>query len=825
MANIHDCLRRAVADGTMSEERAEAALDYFDQLVARYQTELPPAQARARATADLRAATKQKTAALKHKTLNQLQAITRIKHLVETSADPAVAVRNLMEASPGSGFKGESVRYLAEAYKSQIAARMADVLEKTGINLIGESRDKSLLTDLLREAFGETTGSPTARHLAKTLQETQHWLVRELNAHGADVKLLKNYGVPQSHDAGLMQRAGFDAWARFIETRLDWSRIDNFDTGRPFADQAGLVPPRSETERFLREVFDSITTRGWNDREPGLTLGGKALYNQRQEHRVLHFKSADTFMEYSREFGGSDPFSAMMNGLSGMADDIAEMRVLGPNPKAGLIYAEQVLRSFDAQKKNPKLTAKIEYNTAVAHAMLAHQNGTASIPIRQGWAAFFGGVRSWITSSYLGSAILSSVSDQATMAVAAQAVGMGQARTLTDTLKLITSSSTRQSAKRMGYMQMALMDAAHGYVRFTGPQAVRGIGSRLAGFTLRATGLTFVTDMRKLSFQMGFSAHLADNADLAFDQIDPMLRKVFKERGITPADWDALRAPEGRFIAEDGADFISPFYWAKTQKKMPADQANALSLRMQMVMQEYLERAIPAMSLEGRAITQSGAPGSVLGEATRSASMFKSFGLSVMLNQFRTFMAEPTPLMGAVLFAKISAYLTLAGAISIQLRELGKGNDPRPMTDLKFWAAAYMQGGGLGIIGDFLFSETNRNGDGIAGVAVGPVIGLGGDILGIATKNAQAALTGKDTSVASDALGLFGRTTPYLSSAPAVRVAYGRLALDELQKFIDPRAAAKQRQRERKMLKDFGNAPFATSDDFRLPDLTNIAGD
>ena len=60
----------------------------------------------------------------------------------------------------------------------------------------------------------------------------------------------------------------------------------------------------------------------------------------------------------------------------------------------------------------------------------------------------------------------------------------------------------------------------------------------------------------------------------------------------------------------------------------------------------------------------------------------------------------------------LSAQLMLLGGLAVQLKEIAKGNDPRPMDSAEFWLAAVMQGGGLGIFGDFFSASTSRTGAG-----------------------------------------------------------------------------------------------------------------
>lgn len=830
MTSMADCLQRAIDFGEIDRQRGQAVKAEFDQLVARYESIMPAAQARARAAADLKDANAAKTARRRHIVLNQLQAMARIRNLILTAKDPAAAIKSLIEYNPGAGMKGESVRSLTEAYVSSINAALRDVLQKTGQDVFSRSRNVKLLENLIRELHNEATGDVAAKTLAKTVRDQQQRMRRAFNSYGGDIGDLADFGVTHSHDAGQLRLKGFDAWSQKIHGLLAWDRIPNLSTGKPFA-AAGQVPPFNDVQAFLRDVYDGIITRGWDDRDPSLAMGGRALANQRAEHRVLHFKDGSAWLDYNRDFGTSDPFSAMIGGLHGLARDVAALRVLGPNPRAGLGYAAQVAQKHAAELGDAKLAERATRAGKTALAMLAHQDGSVNIPHHVGWARFFGGVRATLTGIQLGSAVVSSVTDAATITAAARTIGMGKRNVMTRSVELMASQATRETAARMGYVAETLADAGATMARYMGQTFGTGLPERLSSFTLRATGLSFVTDMRKVAFQMEFSGHLADMAGKSFDQIDANTRLMLARRGITAADWDLIRDPATRFKAPNGADFMTPFHWLETQTALPRVEAEGLAMRWQMAIQEQVEMAIPSASREGKALLQGTAPpGTFLGELARSSTAYKSFSLSLMLNQYRRFAEADSWGMNRWAYAaKLSGMLLVLGGLAIQLKELVKGNDPRPMDEGKFWLAALFQGGGLGIFGDFFNAETSRAGGGLAQTLAGPVVGLASDLANPVFSNLTRAINGEDTLVGRDVSNLIRQNTPFATSAWYLRTAYSRLVADNIQAFLDPEAELIFRRKVKKMAKDYGTQPFipvqGTGGSFRLPDLSNALGD
>lgn len=827
MANIHDCLQNAMAGGELDAIRGREAQKEFDQLVARYGQSMPRAQAEATAAAHLKEASRASALSRRHKVLAQLQTQVRIKAAIDAADDPSRVLGLLLEYDAGAagiGYRGESVRSVMDAYIRSFNNDIQTALRATGRTLTGRNRNPAMMRNIIRELHGEASGDLAAKDIADAVRRTQERARQLFNAHGGNIGKLDDFGVSHSHNVQKLRKAGFETWADSIRDRLNWQRITDHKTGQPFSVD-GAPPPREVADQFLQQVWDGITTRGWNVRDPSMGVGGKALYNQRAEHRVLHFKSGDDWLAYNAAFGTADPFTAMVGGLHGMARDIAQMRVLGPNPRMGLEYAAQAAQKRANTLRDSKLEARVNRRSNLAKAMLSHLDGSANMPVNEFWASFFGGTRKALVSIKLGSAPLSAVTDLNTMRMAASAVGMNPANVIGRAMKLMGSAEARGMAAAGGYIADSLADMGAAAARFTGDTFAPELVERLSGFTMRASGLAFWTDMNRMAFQMEFAAMLGRSAETAFDDLHPQLRELFDARGITAADWDQLRQLDTVFKPKPGADFITPFHWLE-HTTMPRAEAEGLAMRLQMLVEEQMEFAVPSMSIEGRALTLGDTrPGTFAGELLRSTTMFKGFALSFTFNQIRRIMAQATPQSKAMYFASMSAGLLALGAVAVQLKEMAKGRDPRPMTDGKFWMAALFQGGGLGIFGDFFASETSRAGGGLAETLAGPVVGLGSDVLSPIATGVTALVNGDETRFGRDAANFVRYNTPVLSSLWYQRVAFDRLVADQLQRILDPDAEAAWRQQERRRERDFGSATWWERGEMmpsRGPEMSNI---
>ena len=135
-----------------------------------------------------------------------------------------------------------------------------------------------------------------------------------------------------------------------------------------------------------------------------------------------------------------------------------------------------------------------------------------------------------------------------------------------------------------------------------------------------------------------------------------------------------------------------------------------------------------------------------------------------------------------------------------------------------------LQGGGLGIYGDFLFSDVNRYDRGLAETIAGPVVGFADDVRKLTIGNVTQAIKGEDTNVASEFIGFAGRYTPG-STLWYSRLALERMVLDQGKLWADPDAKSKMRRLESRYKREYGQnywwRPGKTAPD-RGPDVSNM---
>lgn len=737
--------------------------------------------------------------------------------------DPAAALVALLEYHGTSSRMVEGSASVAGRSKALLGlaqARMEDALAQFKRAFVsGTTKNKAMLENVVREAYGEATGDAAAQAIAKAWLDTADWMRELFNAEGGAIGKLARWGMPASHDRALLMKAGVDKWIADITPRLDLAAMKNHLTGAPMT--------AADLRTSLEWIHKNITTDGWHEREASSQrVGLGKLSNQRAEGRFLIFKSADDWMAYARDYGaGDNAMGIMMNHLRGMADDVAAMQVLGPNPDAMLAYLQNFVTKQATLKAAQDPNAIWPDRARITGREMAKDGNWASTVnpedyareavtlTREMWdlfrgstgvvnhrsAATFGAIRNLNVASKLGSATLSAMSDIGNQQIARAFSGLPVMKAWGDYLAQFKAGN-REEALTAGII---LDTAAHTMMRearmfggMDGPQWSQFLADR----TITWSGLGAFTQAGRNAFGLAMMGELRLRADLAKAALPRALKRTLDRYGISDADWDAIRA------VRVNDRFLKPtdVFDAMKAAGREAEQIGERFLEMITMESEY---STPQGTLRHQALAYGGIKrGTWKGESWRSMMQFKMFGLTVaglQVERIAQEMAERGGLRGAGYAVTFLIATTLYGALSQQLKAIAAGKDPRPMHGekaLEFWGASLLQGGGLGIYGDFLSSSQARTGAGFAETIAGPTGSLVGSIGAMGPGNVGQFFRGEKTNAGREAVRLIGQNTPG-GSLWYSRLAYEHLVLDTLQRWADPeadRAFARRMQQQRK---------------------------
>ena len=822
--SLDKCIDNAEAEGTITKDQADTARNTYQDLFNEYRKSMSEEAAAAKAARDSFNAVEQEVIERKRQKLLQARATQRIINDIESyttplgTTDPYKGAVALMEQDVNSRYS--SIAQRQQAVQQVALAKMNEFLATFKRNLVGSVRNKATLDNVVREIFGQKTGDGAASELAQAWSKSSEYLRKRHNSAGGRIPKRQDWGLPQFHDTLSVRKADPEEWINFILPRLDTNKMLDEVSGLPFSPE-GL-------RLALRDVYETIATEGFNKFEPSGVRRGKSLANRRTDHRFLVFKDPDAWIEYQKKFGNPNAFDVMIGHITSMSRDIAQMEILGPNPNASISYLEGYLAKKAGLEKTTQ--ARDRANSAARQMKLVYNavSGRDDSPVNTRLGATFAGLRNTLTAAQLGAASLAATTDFNFQRIARASSGLPQTSTLKQYLDFLSPLSATEKGKiavRLGLISEGWTSIASSQMRYLGEVSGPEITRRIADSILRISLLSPFTQAGRWAFGMEFLGTMADNVGKGFDDLDPAFRNTMQKYGITESQWDVIRNTP--LYEYEGATFFSVEN-LEYRTDIDAGAARDLSTRVLEMITTETNFAVPSTSYRGRvALTGETRPGTVSGELLRSFAMYKNFGVTLLNTHLMRGVMMPGKKAKTKYLADLVISTTIMGAFALQLKEISKGRDPREMQGAGFWGAAMLQGGGLGIFGDFFFSDLNRFGGGLAETLAGPVAGFANDVRKLTLGNIQEAALGEDTNIAGEMINFASRYTPGASLWYA-RLAFERTIVDQALLYADPKARSKMRRLETRYRNEFGQRYWwkpGSKEPERAPDLEKAIGE
>lgn len=681
---------------------------------------------------------------------------------------------------------------------SRVGGMMAD-LKRDGLVAALTRRDKAFDRDVAVElwalrdpASARPTNNPQAYATAQILNKYQEALRGDLNAAGAWIGKQENYVVRQSHDMlkvrGKGDTAAFDAWRAAIEPKLDARTFE----GRP------------DRTKFLSDVWEALSS-GVHETSSSEVLAGfngpGSLAKRVSQERLLHFKSADAWFDYNEQFGKGGVIDAVHSAIESGTRDLALMRMFGTNPEAMYQAVRDQAIAAARDRRDFKMVDRLKSQTN--DKIMAVLTGQADIPAQTTLAKIGSTVRVIESMTKLGGVVLSSVPDLAVNAAMLRHNGVplfeAYARQMHGLLPM--GPERREIADMLGVgIDHMLGNVMH---RFQAEDGALGKMSAAARTFYKLTGLTYWTDSLKASGGLMLSSNLAEHATTAFGSLNPRWQATLRRYGIDEADWAKLAAEKQ--IAADGRNYVLPAHFQ--------DRALAEKITTYITDQVRVGMTEPTA---GNRVTATGGTqrGTPAGEAARLMMQFKQYTITYLDRtvgrELRDNAAGGLRGMDVGGIAHLIVATTALGYLSMTLKEIAKGRTPRsPETGgdyAKLLGAALVQGGGLGIYGDFLFGENNRMGGGLAATVAGPTAGTLTDWHRVWTSTLH-----QDGHPLAEAFGAVKNSTPFLNLF-YTRVVLDHLVLFRMQEWANPGYLRRYEQRVKKENKQtFWLSPSATA--------------
>lgn len=691
-----------------------------------------------------------------------------------------------------------SVESRGKATRDYALSQIQEAFEAVDPRFFHLFEDEASVRDLVYEMRGQDTGNVRAKKGAKAWAGVTELLRQRFNDAGGDIGYLENWGIPQHHSMEKVGRVSQDKWISDVIGKLDRKYYIK-DDGQLISD--------AELKTFLGEAYNTIATGGLNKlSDTGMRISG-ARSNRGNASRQIHFKDADSYLEYQREYGDRSLWEVMVGHLEGISKDIALVETYGPNP-------DHVFRSIldevtaEQATANPERTGRIKRlanSTENLYNFIAGKTQPIANPHIARWSD---NIRNWMVASRLGSALLASFSDLGTMYMSAKVANIPMNRLFMNQLEAMNPANRTElaRARRAGLAMESLLGSVNRWAMDNmGPSVSRWAATAV----MRASGLTAWTDAHKRAYGVTMMGSLGEVVSRAPDlrSLDDSDFRILKSKGITEQDFSVWKLAQQEDWGNGNTTMLTPesimrIPDAAVMHLGPPERVRFEAMRRLLAaVSEEVDMAVITPGAREQLFTGGGLQrGTWKGELTRSVFLFKSFPISVVLRHWTRAMGMPSAGGRAAYIAAFLASTTMLGALSQQLNDLASGRNPREMTGKdagKFWLGALLKGGGLGLYGDFLLSDHTRYGGGALASMLGPVAGLVDDVVKLAQGIPLNAVEGRPEQTGGDLVKL-GK-----GLIPGANLWYAKAALDhmifnQLQEYFSPGYLRKMEQRSKK---------------------------
>lgn len=755
-----------------------------------------------------------------------------VKAMMDAGLGHVEAVKRLLVNAPDGRADQFSLESRVHGVSQLLKRGVQDTWAAMDRSFMEYLQRKDRIGLLLREIKGEDTGDAMAKKGAKAWLETAEQARQWFNERGGKVGHLEDWGLPQHHSQELVARAGKDAWVQEVLPKLDRSKYTDL-AGNPMSD--------AEVIKLLENAWQTIATGGAPKIDPGKVKGTGGRANRHAEERQIHLKDADALIDYWSKFGERTFPDILMGHLDTMAKDIAFVEHFGSNPES----AYRMLR--DTAEKTAKLdkpteTPRVDKELRKLDRLWDYASGKTLPVVNARMAAGFDVAKNLNVAGKLGSAAWASlIGDKVMFEAIGHVNNLPAFQRWWNELRLLNPANRaeraqlRRQALMLDYMNQAMY-------RFGDELGKSSLTGKLANGVMKVSGMSAVNEWRRGAWALTAMDTLGSMVKAKdFANVGEQDMRMLSSYGITEHDWkvwkladlDDLGHGNETALTPDAVGRISDHQLKDAHLIAQADDGTEAAqvrrdaqVKLVGALTSESNLAVLEPGWEQRSRMYAGLQRGVLrDELTRSFWQFKAFPITQMEKILQVGMSRPT--MGGKIgfLATVPVLQTITGAMMVQVQEMLAGRDPRPMDDWRFWAAAFLKGGTLGLYGDFLFSQAGqtRMGSGPLEAVAGPTIGGAATIVDFIAKAPGEIAADGETKVAAKALGIAKGFVPG-QNLWFTKAATDHLIFQAAQEALNPGYLDSMRARTEK---EYGNqwwwAPGEPLPD-RAPDMGNALG-
>jgi hypothetical protein len=678
---------------------------------------------------------------------------------------------------------------------------------------------RTIEDDIFREKWqldaGETgkpgiTKNEAALKIAETLHKWDNVRVQALNSEGAWITNYAGYVTKLTHDPDKIRRAanqfkpldpksyfykGFtqadrEYWAGFVSRHIDAKRT--FGGAWRDADKA------------LGEMYGGFVTGDHLELE---TVSGEPrmtnVAGQVSHERVLHWKSADDWLAYNKEFGRFNPTDAWLNSVTKSADHYALMKVFGSTPKENF---EQIVTYAKNMAVGKPGRLAIDKRENALKNRFAVVSGEADRPIANVWAGIVNGVMAVQRLSKLGFTPFAMLQDNVTISRELSRHGL---EFLDRNMSLLSGyfQGAEGSAKAevADLLHTGVLGRLRGVTaRFDISDARAGTMAKLENTFFKITGMTAMTENKRADAERMMAYALGKKRGAEFANLGADESRMLQAFGLGDAEWKLLHKVGWNEI--EGETYLTPDVakklsdedigdYLKSQGSISDQATSSVMLRMAGHVTEVNARARQDLAAKlwsyfserGQfAVLEPGARekailfqgtqmGSPLNVALRLLLQFKQFPATMITKSWGAEIYGGKTGLGRLAgLTELIVGSTMFGVMANYLNSTAKGQDPNSQwrnQPAQALISGFLRGGAASIYGDFLLGEWSRFGMSAVDTLAGPTLGQINSVAELWTD-----LTHLKKGAATGALA----TRMIRSNTPMLNMIYTRAAFDYL---------------------------------------------
>lgn len=734
------------------------------------------------------------------------------------------------------GIRNEAMSALGDLFKAAESRDGTGLLRNLGMRVFGLDNPQ-MTADVVREVYRNAdgfTGNKPAIAGAKAWLEVIEQMRQKANTAGFDIGKLGYGYLSQAHNTVRIRTAGAEAWVGRL--MKDAGLLDR----NQYVREDGSLMNDAEMGDLLRSAHETISTDGANKHEPGQFTGTGARANRGADHRVLHFKDGDAWIEYMKDYGNGTLYSSMLGHIDKMARDIGLVEAYGPNAaqtyRVQADIADRADTGFAASRAQG--SKPMTYWELISGNASAAENRVIAGRTLAQWGQ---DARNVQTAAKIGWGPFMAIGDLATIPAALHFNRLPYFEMIAN-VGTLTGQRLKQVAG-FGKGEFHEFLQSHGVIaeslsndmqRMVGDNFTHNLTGQVTAAVMRLQLINAWTDGFRAAFSGTMMRNFAKKIGTGWDELDAWDQQLLGRKGITEDVWAVI----SRAVP---AERKGKMYLTASGIKATGDpMAQQAATKWLAFIDDEAQFAVIGPDLATRSVITGGATpaGTVTGEAWRSFGQFKSFPVAMVTRTMQRIVDTPqglegaplgfgggNPLLGGEVGAKIgmlaamAVTMTLLGAIQTQSRQVLSGKDPIDMTGdnaVKFGVSAFGAGGGGGFFTNVLLAPLDdpQAGFGSKLGMFGPVAGSLGGLIDVAKA---------DKNQGARAVGWISDQLPGVDIWQ-LRAAWEHWALYTAQEAISPGYLNRVEQRARKNWgQEYFWAPGEALPD-RAPDLAGAFG-